>query len=196
MIRSDVAELHYIAPIGNVPSILQLGLLSNRKAAPLAARSVAMSAVQAKRAKKVVPGGRPLHDYVNLYFDARNPMMFLRKNMHEDLCVLRIAESVLDGPDVVITDGNAASDYAAFHPSPAGLGQLDKAMVFARDWRSQNPILAWQQKSAKCSEVLVPDRVPPPCVLGAYVSTIMAQGKLTAVAPGLAVSVLPDLFFQ
>lgn len=53
----------------------------------------------------MVPGGRPLHEYVNLYFCARNPMLFRIKDLHLELCVLQIDTNVLDLPGVVITGG-------------------------------------------------------------------------------------------
>jgi hypothetical protein len=67
--------LHYITPIANVPSILQRGILCHNQVKSLAHQSVAMPQIQQRRTKKSVPGGRHLHDYANLYFDARNPML-------------------------------------------------------------------------------------------------------------------------
>ena len=45
--------------------------------------SVAMPAVQDRRARKIVPGGRRLHGYANLYICARNPMMFVRRRLEK-----------------------------------------------------------------------------------------------------------------
>lgn len=77
MERHELEELHYIAPIANLESIISRGLLSHRRVSRLAAhQSIALADVQAKRAAKRVPGGRPLHEYVNLYICARNPIFF------------------------------------------------------------------------------------------------------------------------
>jgi hypothetical protein len=169
--RSQLTELHYIAPIANLASILQHGLLSHTRAARLSHDSVAMDAVQERRRRKVVPGGRPLHDYVNLYFCARHPMLFKRKSNHLDLCVLAVDLTVLDLPDTVITDQNAASGYARFLPSPRGLALLDHSLIFAEYWTDQNdPIAQMRKKRAKCAEVLVPDLVPSRYLLRAHVS--------------------------
>ena len=56
MNREDLTELHYIAPIENVPSIMEYGIVSYARAAELPHRSVAMQEVQNLRSKKVVPG--------------------------------------------------------------------------------------------------------------------------------------------
>jgi hypothetical protein len=124
--------------------------------------------VQELRAKVRIPGGRPLHEYANLYICARNPMMYVRRALHETTCVLRISTDVLDLPKVVVTDQNAASNYCRFMPSPSGLALVDGAMVFADDWRHPaNPAAYYRHRSVKCAEVLVPDAVPPEYLLGA-----------------------------
>ena len=125
MKRSDLTELHYITPIANVPSILIHGILSKNRAKKLKPASVAMEEIQRIRENKAVPGGRALHDYANLYFCARNPMMYKRAALHAELCVLQLSTDVLDLPNVVIADGNLASGYTAFRPSPSGLATID-----------------------------------------------------------------------
>lgn len=88
--REQLRELHYITPISNVSSIAARGLLSHRRAARHNPDSVALATVQERREAKPVPRGRPLHEYVNLYVNARNPMLYLRSqgDDHEGLCVL------------------------------------------------------------------------------------------------------------
>ena len=85
-----------------------------------------MEEIQDRRKIKVVPGGRPLHEYVNLYFDARNPMLYKRRDQHLSICVLRIDPTVMELPGVVITDSNASSGYARFAAYPEGLHLIDK----------------------------------------------------------------------
>ena len=90
----DVQELHYITHIDNISSICDNGILSHRQAGELSHISVASTEVQEKRAKKIIPGGRALHEYVNLYFDARNPMLYVLQDKHADLCILKIDPGV------------------------------------------------------------------------------------------------------
>ncbi len=78
MERHELTELHYITPIGNVPSILRQGILSHIRLQRVEHESVAMEEIQDRRAKVIVPGGLKLHEYVNLYICARNPMMYKR----------------------------------------------------------------------------------------------------------------------
>jgi hypothetical protein len=138
-----------------------------------------MEEIQERRERKEVPGGKPLHEYANLYFHARNPMLFLRRAQHAELCVLRIDPAVLDLPGVVITSQNASSDYARFYPSPHGLVHLNYDQVFAEYWTYPNdPIAEWQHKSIKCAEVLVPAKIHPQFIVGAYVSNAETQALL------------------
>jgi hypothetical protein len=112
-----VTELHCIMPIENLVSVMKEGILSHENAAKLKHHSVALQPVQDKRDKKQVPGGLRLHQYANLYFHARNPMMFKRRDQASELCVLQVSTTVLPLPGVVISDQNAASDYVRFlHP--------------------------------------------------------------------------------
>ncbi|MCX7626577.1 MAG: DUF4433 domain-containing protein [Candidatus Sumerlaeaceae bacterium] len=178
MQREEIKELHYITPICNVASILQHGLLSHNRAKKVLHRSVAMPEIQEKRARKIVPGAKPLHDYVNLYFHARNPMLYKRQAEHQALCVLRISPAVLDLPRVVITDGNAASNYTRFRTVAEGLQHLNRDDVFAEWWTDTNAIEAFRKKSAKCAEVLVPDSIPPRYIIGAYVACETARAEL------------------
>lgn len=65
-----------------------------------------MEAIQERRRKVQVPGGRPLHEYANLYLCARNPMLFkiVSAQSAERICVLRVGAAVIDLPNVVIAD--------------------------------------------------------------------------------------------
>jgi hypothetical protein len=130
---SDLTELQYITPIANVPSIVKVGILSHNEVRRRTVQSVSVAAqvIQDRRKSKIIPGAKPLHEYVNLYISARNPMMYMRCSHHAELCVLRVSASVLNLPDVIIADGNAASDYTSFSPSPSGLSKIDKDTVLA-----------------------------------------------------------------
>src|SRR2546430_15083318 len=176
MNRGDVAELHYITAIVNVPSMLRHGILSHVLAEQLEHDSVAMPEIQQIRENKQIPRARSLHEYANLYFDAHNPMLSKCRGRNDEICVLRIATTVLDLPGVIVTDRNAASGWARFWPAAAGLGNIDRERLFARYWtHHDNPYEEMSHKSQKCAEVLVPDRVEAHYIVGAYVVNQAAQ---------------------
>lgn len=196
MNRADISELHYIAPIENVLSIMSHGILSNRRAAQVAHTSVAMEEVQNRRRNKQIPGARALHDYANLYFDAHNPMLSKRRNKNDMICVLRIDHAVLDVPGVIVADCNAASNYVRFYTVEVGIQALDRDLVFARFWtNASDPFEAMRRKSIKCAEVLVPDTVTPELLIGAYVANERALCALEALGTQLPVIINDGMFF-
>src|SRR5437016_469612 len=167
MTRAELHELGYIVPIATVPSILRRGILSHRRAEVVPHGSIAMDEVQRLRAKVIVPNGLALHEYVNLYICPRNPMLFKRKDVHEEICILRVSTDVLDVPNVIITDSNAGSRYVRFSPSPSGLAIVDGERTFATYWKHPDDQRdEWIHTSQKCAEVLVPNVVPPRHITG------------------------------
>jgi hypothetical protein len=168
----DVKELHYITGITNVPSILSLGILCFNKTQRIKHESVADMDIQEIRAKKTVAAGLPLHDYENLYISARNSMLFRLKYLHFSLCVLRIENDVLNLPEVIISDGNAAAESTRFSESPGGLRRLNSQMVFAERWNEEGDSSETRdiKETAMQAEVLVPGQIDPSWIFGAYVS--------------------------
>lgn len=202
MKRDELKELHFITLQVNLLDLLKHGIQSHRRAAVgrrkgiLQAVSIAMPEVQDIREGVQVPGGRELHEYANLYFCARNPMMFKRHDSHLELCVLQIDTAVLDREGAIVTDMNAAMRISRFASASDGLMHVDREMVFAEDWRHPgDPITYDRHKAIKCAEVLIPDKVPPVYIKGVYVSCIAAAAGVTEIAPQLPVTINEHLFF-
>lgn len=188
--------------INDVASICRLGIFSHNAAKKRAFNptSICDPAIQQRRERVVVPGvNKRLHDYANLYFNARNPMMFKLSGMHQDLCVLSIKPEVMDVDGVILTDGNAASDYRVFCEAGWGLAGLDEDRIYARDWTHPDQFEYWRRKRAICAEVLVPDKVETKFIQKIYVSCDSTRDKLLAlvqhVASGISLEINPDLFF-
>lgn len=193
-----VKEFQCIMPLENIPSVLKHGILSNERSAKLPHRSVAMAEVQERRDRKQVPGGLKLHQYANLYFHARNPMMYKRKEHVADLCVLCVSLDVLKVEGVVLADCNASSDYVRFlPPKPAYDRFLDFEDIFALNWtHPDDPIAEMRHKSRKCAEVLVPHVVEPRFLIGARVVNAAAKNRLFALGFALRIDIDPVVFFR
>lgn len=192
----QVTELHSIMPLRNVPSVMEQGILSHERAARLEHFDISMEAIQERRDTVQVPRGLRLHQYANLYFHARNPMMYKRLGEVERLCVLQVALEVFDLRGTVITDQNASSNYVRFLP-PSAITILDSDKIFAEDWRHPgDPIAYYRHKSQKCAEVLVPHVIPPGFITGAYVVNERARHALSQAGFSLPITVYPFLFFR
>lgn len=191
-----VTELHCIMPIANMGSVLEHGILSYERSSKLPHQSVALQPVQDRRDKKSVPGGLKLHQYANLYFNARNPMLYKRRGEAANICVLRISTAVLKLDGTVITDENAASDYVRFL-GPSQWKSLAFDDIYATDWRHPGDQIAfWKHKSRMCAEVLVPNRIQSKLVEGAYVVDKDASEKLKAAGFDRPVVISPAKFFR
>ena len=158
--------------------------------------SIALAEIQERRDRKRVPGGLLLHEYANLYVNARNPMLSRRRDMNTSICVVQVDCSILDQEEVVISDQNAASKYARFAAAPAGLAIVSRELTFAESWlHPEDQILEWRHKSAMCAEVLVPDHVPSNFLCGAYVCNHAVGTQVEALGPGIPITVNSRLFF-
>jgi hypothetical protein len=176
--------------------MLQHGILSHTLVDQLTHDSVAMPEIQERRGNKQIPGARSLHEYVNLYFDAHNPMLSKCRGRNNEICVLQIHRNVLDIPGVIVADRNAASDWTSFWPVDDGLNVISRERVFARYWTHRDdPYDEMSHKSEKCAEVLVPDRVDAHLIAGAYVANQDALLVFQRLNPQLAVRVRGDMFF-
>lgn len=191
-----LAEFQNITPLVNIPSILQNGILSHAQASKLPHHSVALQEVQDKRDKIQIPGGLALHEYANVYFHARNPMMSRRRDEAHALCVLRVSTEILKISGAVITDQNAVSKYVKFS-APDRLKFMNLDYVFAANWKHpDDQIEEWRHSSSKCAEALIPKKIPPHYLLGAYVVSDAVRGKLEEIGFALPIDVKPDLFFH
>lgn len=192
-----VIELHSIMPIANIASVLRYGIMSHDQARLLPHSDVSMQEIQDRRAHVTVPNGLSLHQYANLYFCARNPMMYKRQSEHERLCVLQISLAVLRITGVVISDCNAASSYVRFYDAEAGMAALPFERIFDPNWvHPDDPGATLRHKSQKCAEVLVPHVVGVELIKGAYVSTANASDALSAQGFRLPIGLNPAIFFR
>lgn len=97
----------------------------------------------------------------------------------------------------MIVDRNASSDYARFSPAPGGLKNIDASLVFAQYWTHPGePIMEFEHGSIINAEVLVPDRVDPRFIAGAYVANQPAKDTLETTGAGIQITVNSHLFFD
>jgi len=113
--RDDLREFHHITAFANIPSILEVGILSHDRCTARRLVDISDAEVQGRRSQLVVAGGRRLHAYACLYVDARNAMLSrLLYEGRDDLAVVAVDVGVLDIEGAIVTDRNAASGVALF----------------------------------------------------------------------------------
>jgi hypothetical protein len=178
--RDDLEELHYITHVGNVGSIVRRGILCHRRADRVRHYDVSMEEVQDRRRGVRVPNGLLLHDYANVYITARNPMLssLLYEGRLNELCVLSVSPDVLDLPEVVVTDRNAAASLCRFRPAAEGLAEIDAERVGREYWPHPDALEQERCRNAKFSEVLVPQMISPDALQQAYVGSKAAEAAV------------------
>lgn len=189
-------ELYNIVHLDNVPSIIQHGILCHKLAAKHVHTSVALEGVQQRRAIVSVPQGKKLHEYANLYINARNPMMSRIRAKYLELCVLSISAQVLQLPDVVVSDMNAACDMCRFVSYHEALRELNFTMIYARYWTHPDKYQTDHHKHVCGAEVLVPERISYSYVTKAYVAEEIVKANLSALGFNKPIEINPDMFFR
>jgi len=190
-------------PIINIPSVIEHGILSFNevKRRNIKHTSVANNEVQKRRNKKIT-NGPFLHDCANLYFDARNPMMFVRKKESQNICVLEVSDKILKIDGVVLSDRNAsADDRWVQYLAPKDINELNFSKIYAQYWITQghsNRCVCGEchgKRSIKSAEVLVPNCVPFKYIIKAHVVNDKAKINLEDKGFNLEISITPNMFF-
>lgn len=155
--RYGIDYLYHFTHMDNMPSMLEHGLLSHNQAhaKDLVEEDISNPEVQALRGNRHSPSGRSLHDYAPLYFNPKNPMLYLLREHQNDVVILLLDRRLLAQPGVFFTDGNAANRPTRFFTDPRDLAELDWNCIRADYWNDFD-----DGKRKRCAEVLVPDVIP------------------------------------
>lgn len=185
-----VTSLWHMTHIDNIESIVNKGILSNKKAF-LNAMPVDISDhnVQKWRCKKDPIYDRELHDYVPTYFNVKNPMLFAKRDMEQNICLIEISLSILSAKRFIFTDGNAASKNSNFYHSLNDLHRLPWDVLNADYWNDFE-----DGKRKKCSEVLVLSIIPSKYIKKIYCSSWETLNRLSNLPVQSIIS--EELFFD
>jgi hypothetical protein len=174
-----IKELYYITHINNLPSILANGILSHRivEEENIPFTPIYSKDIVERRAGKKVSGDKTLWDFANLYFNARNPMLY--KVIHDkginEIVVLGIRRDVMRMKQTFVTDGNAAS-------SPTRIIQSSDAKDLWKDIGEYTEIEWWSEEDGSkrkiMAEYLVPERVPVEYIQTIYAADLTVGEKV------------------
>ena len=187
--------LYHMTHINNLASIIRYGLLSHHAAHRLNVIQSVISDpdVQDIRAGLVVPFyNRPLHDYVPLYFDPRNPMLYKRREIQEDIVILGLDPNLIFEPNILITDGNAAARETSFYKRPNALSKLPWDSIRAKSWHNIE-----DGRRIKCAEVLFYDKIMPNKIQFVFCYSQKHREAIIAAKQGTPIlgKVKKDLYF-
>jgi len=193
--------LYYITHINNLSSILERGILCHRKIEDekISFTPIYDAEIVATRREKKLSDGRNLWDFVNLYFQPRNAMLyrvvFFSGARREDIIIIGLKRSILNRKDIFVTTGNAASPYTEFIPSKDAQRYI-KSIIEKTDkewWSSED-----DSKRELMAECLVPDKIDPDYISEIYVPNQNALNKVRSKVGSRNIPIIPEpeLFFQ
>lgn len=144
--------LYHMTYKDNLEGILKNGLKSHNQVRRENINNVDISdnQVNDRRSRKEPIYQKSIQDYVPLYFNPKNPMLFVRKEMQDDIVILGIDPMVLYQKNSIFTDGNAASNPTKFYKETDKLENLNWQCIRAGYWSSFD-----DGKRQRCSEVLI-----------------------------------------
>ena len=197
---------YYITHIDNLKSILKEGILSRSQIKDESSilvklgiakgiKSIHSENIVQKRKKKKF-NNKSLWNYVNLYFQPRNPMLYVvttRKFQSGDIVVLQINSDVIKGNDVGITDGNAASDNTQFFTDvKKGLTALTQEQFNKEYWTESD-----DARRKIMAELLVYNHISPDKIIGIYVANEEVAKTVRQSMPIGGLNIIPNskMFF-
>ena len=150
--KYKINYLYHMTHKDNLENILRYGLKSHNEAKKENLNKVDISdnQVNDRRSRKEPIFKRSIHDYVPLYFNPKNPMLYVRKQLQNDIVILAMNPMLLYNDDALFTDGNAASNPTKFYRNIDDLEKLDWSCINSSSWYTYQ-----DGKRLRCSEVLV-----------------------------------------
>lgn len=194
-----IKSLFYITHIDNVTSILSEGILSHSMVESKRVKYTPIYdiSIVSNRKEKRTPNEKSLWEYANVYFQARNPMMYrvVHEKSKKDLVVIGVKPSILNIPNSFLTDGNAASSPTQFYPPSIGMKILEKEwkIVQSEWWKEDDG-----SKRKIMAECLVPGSIPPENIHTVFVPDHETKERLERVIGASRIPIVPEpnLFFQ
>lgn len=152
-----IKSLWHMTHRDNIPTILEKGILCHSAAYNiLQPRDISFESVQHWRTRIDPIHRKPLHDYAPTYINIRNPMLFVKKDINRELCLIEISLSVLNESKFIFTDGNAAAKNTQLFNSFFDVNKLPWDVLQAEYW---NDFIDGKRK--RCAEVLVYPAIKP-----------------------------------
>lgn len=147
-----IDAIYHMTHIENLFSILQSGLLSHANG--LTKRDISNHSVNSRRHRREPVYGNSIHSYVPFYFNPKNAMLYVRKELQNDIVILSFDRNLILEDGSLFTDGNASADATRFSNNLNDLSMINWNCIRDERW-THYP----DGKRERMAEVLVPNRV-------------------------------------
>lgn len=145
-----VSSVWHMTHYKNIESILEKGLNSKSNLRRGSYTDISDQSVQGLRTRSEPIYRRKIHDYVPTYINIKNPMLYVRKNLRNSLCLIEIDITCIENCDFLITDGNAAASKTNFFNQASEVQLLPWHVLNANYWHDFE-----DGKRKRCAELLL-----------------------------------------
>lgn len=196
----EINNLYYICHIENIKSILGEGLFSHNKIQTLS-HTVIYDKDIINHRKDIKPNpekNETLWDFANLYFNARNAMLYriICEKKLEYITIIQFNKSVLDYAKThnsYISIGNAAHSASYFSEVTKGLEYLKKQWSL---WNKEYWNEADGSKRFMMSKLIVKYKIPADYINSIYVVSETIGDKVKKITSFDNIITQPNMFFQ
>lgn len=150
--KYDIKYIYHMTHIDNFENILTNGLLSHTT--NLVNKRIDNAEVNARRNFIEPIYNKNVHDYVPFYINPKNAMLFVRKNIQDNLIILLFDNNLISQKYTLFTDGNSAVHRTKFFNKLNDLDKLNWECLHSEYWSDFE-----DGKRLKMAEVLVPQYV-------------------------------------
>lgn len=195
-------HLYYITHRDNLKSILKNGILSHScinkkwwtlKKLILKKITIYDAGLVKKRKEKKI-NNHSLWEYANVYFQARNPMLYrvVKEFGAENIVVLELNSDIINTPSAVITNGNAVSaSTQIFEDIEQGLNSLSPEQFEKEYWNEADG-----SKRKIMAEVLIYNHIPKEKIIGVYTANAEVADQIRKdIIGALNIMLNPKMFF-
>ena len=158
LIRFSILHLYHLTHKNNLESILAHGLLSHDTSynKNLTNYTISNSDVVNIRATKTESiNKKKINEYAPLYINPRNPMLYVKKEIQNDIIIICFERSLIYNKGSIFTDGNAVNFPTKFYNNLEDLNKINWQCLNSRFWIDYP-----DGKRICCAEVLVYSNIP------------------------------------
>ncbi|MFG0905762.1 DUF4433 domain-containing protein [Photobacterium damselae] len=160
IIRNLDFRLYHMTHISNLIGIFENGLFSHDKVKSYT--DISNNDVNKRRRTKDNPHKISLHQYVPLYFNPRNAMLFTcQKKFGQDVVILEIDKSVISNDYTLFSEGNAARKDSNITTNKLDLANFRWEEINSLTWTNAVDDVNESLKSLMMSECLILNRIDP-----------------------------------
>lgn len=195
--------LFYITHSDNLPSILNLGILSHNLAHKngFVNTDISNQQVNARRNRIEESLGGNIHDFAPLFFTVKNPTFYYwcKNKSKDNLIILKINPHILLENNVSFSDGNAAVRTTKFYSDLSDFNNLNWTLINKGSWNHYEFQIKNEQKRTICAEVLTKDKIQTHYIDEIFVYSEESLERIFTMFPnhfGIKTSMNKELYFR